>query len=69
MPIESTSPEPERFFGRGKRFFYRLSCAPLLNRQGEILSPGPASLVLDSGIKATPLLGPGNRGFAILSVS
>ncbi len=32
-------------------------------------SPDPARLVSDSGTKAAPLLGSGNRGYAILSVS
>jgi hypothetical protein len=39
------------------------------NEKAEENSPDPARLVSDSGTKAAPLLGSGNRGLAILSVS
>jgi hypothetical protein len=40
---------------------------PFLNRQGEIRAP--AKLVSNSGTKAAPVLGPGNRGCVLLSVT
>jgi hypothetical protein len=48
-------------------FSVRLSYPPFLNRQGEswaILPTHAARLVSDSGTKAAPLLGSGNRGLA-----
>jgi hypothetical protein len=53
----------------GDSFLFSLSAIFKPTRRKPGRSPDPARLVSDSGTEAAPLLGSGNRGRAILSVS